>query len=233
LNDRFNEVLAFFNLIATRHSYGVDEDKWTIMVALMGGPPIPGGTPPGTNSTAGTWNYVYPLESKKATYTDPLKTEKNKLIKKIKDALNDVYSDIPDSKIDIALTSATGLTAKANRAAGTEPEFIEELVIIGLVSPGGGDMKVICRKEAMSSRGSKFNKRCDIEFAYSIVAAGDTPPASAKDCKITALATKATSILELGSDAVGKTLYLYARWVYTKYPKKSGKFGTAVNKVIG
>ena len=226
-------MLAFFNLIATREKYLVVEDKWTVLIGLMGGPPIPGGTPPGTNSTEHTWNYVYPLESKKSTYTDPLKTEKDNLIISIKEAINNIYSDIPDSKIDIALTSATGLKKKADRAAPTEPEQIVELVIIGIVSMGGGNMKVICREEAMSSRGKKLNKRCNIELAYSIVAAGETPPKSAADCKFLTTVTKATSILELGEDAVGKTLYLYARWVYTKYPKKSGKFGSVVTKVIG
>ena len=232
-NIYYNSVLAYITPAAVQTRLKIVAAKFTTFKNLIGDPPSPTGTPPNTNSTEHTWNYVFPLAENVSTSTKPLRDERVSMITLIENALYDVYSDIPDSVIKETDTLNLGIKPKSDRKKPTlEPALITSLVVIGLKALGGGNVQTTCRTSSDNKKASKLNENTDIEFAYSLIAPGETPPATADECKVKAVVTKAKDVLELGEAAVGKKLVLFARWVYTKHKTKSGKFGTSVSITV-
>lgn len=213
----------------------IDPLKFAVFAGLMGGPAIPTGTPPGTNSTPHTFNYVYPLEKSSATFTHPLKDEKVLLEEQLKVAIRNLWTDVPDSVITITDTTVLHLVPKASHADPTpEPEKIDVLVKISLDPVGGGN--VWCDFNKMTGGAGKLNENVQIEIAYSLIPINATPPvpSPATSAQCTNHLTVSTShfLLELGELAMGMKLVLFARWVYVKHPKQSGAYGVSVSTPV-
>ena len=232
-NEYYNSVLGYLTPTATKTRLHINATKFTTFSDLIGDPASPSETPPNTNGTPHTWNFVYPQVSNTLTYTRALKNEKRSLIVTIEAALRDLFSDIPDSAIIPEDTLALGIRAKSDRKkAEKDPPKITELVVIGLKSLGGGMVEVSCRTSSDTKKVSKLNPSVEIELAYSILDKGEAVPADSSKCEFKETVTKAKWQLELGETEVGKKLVLFARWVYTKHKGKSGNFGSAVSIVI-
>ncbi len=213
----------------------IDSVKFGVFATLMGGPAIPGGTPPGTNSTPHTWNYVYPLEKNSATFTHPLQDEKVLIEGQLKVAIRNMWTDVPDSVITITDTTVLHLVKRADHADPTpEPEKIDVLVKIALDPVGGGN--VWCDFTKMTGGGGKLNDFVQIEIAYSLIPINAVPPvpSPATSAQCTNHLTVSTShyLLELGEVAMGMKLVLFARWVYVKHPKQSGAYGVSVPTTV-
>ena len=233
VNDYFNKVLGYITPLETQKRLHIDPAKFGELQVLIGGPCDPAATPPNTNGTAGTWNYVYPLEKDKSTFTHPLQKAKVKLIQEIKAKILDIYTDIPDSVITETDTLALGIKPKADRKKRTAiPPKITETVVIGLTPLGGGNVEVMVRTSKDAKRASKLNTSVDIEIAYSLVAKGEVAPASSKLCANKQVITKSRYLLELGEDAQGTKLVLFARWIYVSHETQSGAFGSAATCTV-
>ena len=228
INDYFNKVLGYLTPNAVQKRLRIDPAKFTALQGLIGDPPDPTAIPPNTNGEPETWNYVYPLEKDKATFSYPLSDEKAKLILQIKAAILDIYSDIPDSAINKTDTLTLGIKPKSDRKKPVLiPGQITATTIIGLTPIGGGNVEVMIRTNIDNKRASKLNRAADIELAYSVLAAGDVAPVTSDQCSVTKIVTTARYLLKLGENAGGKKLVLFARWVYTKHEEQSGTFGSA------
>ena len=137
----FNNLLAYFSLLATRTRLGVDATKFTTFSNLMGGPRLPTNVPPNTNATPHTWNYVYPLAKDSATKTKPLMDEKDELIVSIKASIWNMYSNIPDANLLPVDITTTHINPRGSHADPTpEPALITVLITITLEPLGGGKM---------------------------------------------------------------------------------------------
>ncbi len=235
LDAYFNNVQGYLTLAATRTRLGVDATKFATFNGLMGGPRLPTGTPPNTNSTPHTWNYVYPLEKDYTTKTKPLVDEKDELIVSIKAAIRDVYSNIPDANLLPVDITTTHIVPKANHADPTpEPEEIVITVGITLTPLGGGKMEAVFTTPtgaiAMPFLG------VTIQIAYSIIPINATPPvpspATSGACAVHDVISTARHIFDLGETAIGMKMVLFARYVYIKHPKKSGGYAESVSKTI-
>ena len=227
-NDYYNKVLGYLTPIATQKRLHIDPVKFGTFSDLIGGPCDPTATPPNTNGTAGTWNYVYPLEKDKATFTYPLSDAKKALVISIKEAILDMYSDIPDSAINKTDTLTLGITAKADRKKPVlTPAKITSSTVIGLTPIGGGNVEIMIRTSKDVKRASKLNRSVDIEIAWSIVAPTAAGPTDSTECNFVKIITTARYLLQLGEKAPGNKLYLFARWVYTSHEEQSGSFGSA------
>src|ERR1035437_629826 len=232
LDTYFNSVFAYLTPAVLLRLH-ITVANFTTFSDLMGGPRTPVGPPPGTNGTAHTWNYVYPLEKAKATHTGDLKTEKQTLKVQIKAAILVMYADIPDNAIILLDTTTLGITKKANRKkAVKDPAKITVLVVFGITALGGGQMRITCRTATDAKRNSKLNRYVNIEISYSLIERTGIAPATAAACTYKTVITKANYILELGEDAAGMKLVLFGRWVYTKHPTKSGSYGSSLTRGI-
>jgi hypothetical protein len=233
----FNKINGYLTSSAVQTRLKIDPIKFATFQGLLGGPRLPTATPPNTNGTEHTWNYVYPLEKQKATFTHPLKTEKDTLLGKIKAAIVDMYGDIPDNAINKTDTKTLGIKKKSDRKKRTNsPEEIKGSVTIKLIPLGGGKVWVICTTGVSSNRPSKLNKMVNIELAFSLIPINATPPvpqpATSKKCDTFLVVSTAKFLLNLGEEAPGFRLVLFARWVYTKHPAKSGSFGSSKSCVV-
>ena len=234
-NNYANLAHAYLRAEAIR--LGVTPGNLAIVLAILGPPPTVIGPPPGTNATAGTWNFVYPLESNKATFTHPLKLQKDDLRKQLEKAFGNIYADIADSLItsDDELNLHI-LSRASHKQRSAEPPQINDLVVISLKGLGGGRIQRSVRTSSDSKTASKF-AGADIEYRWVIYeSAGDPlpqPPAAPFQCPNSEVATQAISIMELGAENAGKKLALFARWIYTKHPARSGPFSTVQTVVIG
>lgn len=233
LDSYFNQAYSYLANAGIRSRLHIDVDNYTALVDLMGGPRDPLANPPNTNGTPGTWNYVYPLEKAKGTFTHPLKTEKDKLIIQIKAAFATIFSDIPDSAILPADTTNLLIKPKSSRKKRQNvPKEITEVVHVFLIPLGGGKMKVICRKEKNSKRGSKLNRKTDIEIAWVMIERKAIIPNTSASCPNKQVISTSKFVLEIAADDVGMRMVLFARWVYVKHPKQSGEFGTGANEIV-
>ena len=234
LNKYFNTVQGYMTT-AVQNRLHIDPEKFATFATLMGGPAIPTGTPPGTNSEPGTWNYVYPLESTKATFTHPLKNQKDALVTSVKAAVRAMYTDVPDSAITITDTLTLHIQPKSDRKDPTpEPPEIKIIPGIAINSLGGGKEELVFTLPTGDI--AKPSADVDIEIAYSLVPIGGTPPAvppaTSIDCTNHQVISAARFTLSLGETAVGMQLVLFARYVYVKHPKQSGAFGAAKTVVV-
>jgi hypothetical protein len=234
LDAYFNNVLGYFTS-AVQTRLHVDSVKWGVFTGLMGGPRLPTGTPPNTNSTPGTWNYVFPLEKSSATRTTPLVVSKDELIVSIKAALRNVYSDIPDSALTPTDTTVTHIVPKSQHAdRGPEPEEITILVTIKLDSLGGGKEEVLFLMPNGDIAMPFLN--ANVEYSYSLIPMNAVPPvpvpATSAQCDFKDVSSTARLILNLGEAAVGMKIVMFARYVYIKHPTKSGGYGAGVPDII-
>jgi hypothetical protein len=195
------------------------------------------GTPPNTNSTPGTWNYIYPLQSNKATRTTTLTTAKKAIIKAINTAIHNMYADIPDNVIIPADTAALNIVPKANRQDPTDPAKITALVIPVVEALGGGKIRVKSKQSASAKRGKKLNDAVEIEFSYILVDARTgaipaTVPVTIPPSVTVLTVSEANVVITLPDTALGMRIVLFARWIYVKHPDKSGGYGTSGNDIV-
>lgn len=229
----YNGVVAYLSTAAVRTRLLISSTHWDAFIALIGGPRDPLGTPPGTNSTPGTWNYIYPLQSNKPTRTIPLTTAKKAIIKAINIAIHNMYADIPDNVIIQADTDALHIVPKADHQDPTAPEKITALAYPVVEDLGGGKIRVKTKKSSSAKRGSKLNDAVEIEFSYVLVDARTgvipaTVPAGATILTV----SEANIVITLPDAALGMRIVLFARWIYVKHPDKSGGYGVSGNDIV-
>src|ERR1019366_5893064 len=111
----FNGSLSYLTP-AVQTRLHIDPLKFAVFSGLMGGPRLPTGTPPNTNSTPGTWNYSFPLEKSSASRTTPLVESKDGLIVSIKAAMRNMYADIPDNALLPIDTTTLHIVPKSQHA---------------------------------------------------------------------------------------------------------------------
>jgi hypothetical protein len=233
LDGYFNNARAYLTTASVQTRLHVDADKFATLNGLMGGDRTFTASPPNTNGTPDSWNYVYPLEKSKATFTHPLKTWKDKLAVKIKAAFMDIFSDIPDSAIKQVDTDNLFIKPKSQRKKRTNtPTQITEKAYPMLIPLGGGQMRVLTHKEKKSKRGAKLNRRVEIEIIWILVERNDKITVLPSDCPNKQVISTANFVLNLGAEAGGMRLVLFARWIYVKHPKQSGGFGTGANNIV-
>jgi hypothetical protein len=228
----YNEVIAYLTPAVLLRLH-ILPAHFTAFSELMGPDRSSTGTPPGTNSTHGTWNYVYPLQKIKGTTTEELTTAKDALIIEINAAIHVMFADISDNSITPADTTALHITPKADHKAPQEtPAEITALVYPQVIALGGFKVNIKSRQAANAKRGKKLNKAVSIEHSYVLVAAGAPIPSTVPEGATVIVVTKADFILELTSAAAGMRIVVFSRWIYPSHPKQSGGYGNSGNDIV-
>ena len=235
LDTYYNNLQAYLLAPATQTRLHIDALKYGVFAGLMGGPRIPTGTPPNTNSTPGTWNYSFPMATNKATTNSVFVESKDSLKISIKEAIYNMFGDIPDNALNTTDIATTHIVPKRNHAhAVAEPPEITIGVTINLNPLGGGKMDAHFLTPtgdiAMPFPG------VNIQVAYSLIPINATPavpsPATSADCDVHDVISEAHHIFAFGEEAIGKKLVMFARYVYIKHPLKSGGYGSSTPKTI-
>jgi hypothetical protein len=227
----FNKVMGYLNSSTVRSRLKITTGTYNAVVALIGGPRLPDGTPPNTNSTPETWNYVYPQATTDGISNSTLITEKDALVIEIKAAINKMYGDIPDNVIIPDDTKTLGIKPKSDRSARTLPPEIITTPVVSMESLGGEKIAAKFFKATGIKRASKINKKANIETVYSIIKIDGVSPATAGDCTDKVTLTKANSVLSFPGKS-GYKIVSFSRWIYSKHPALSGGFGNAVTCII-
>lgn len=94
---------------------------------------------------------------------------------------------------------------------------------------GGGEMKATYSSATDSKRPSLLKGANCIQIAYKV---GDTAPANVNDGTKTDIVPRATYVLDLGSDNIGKKLFIYQRWYNSKYPELAGPWSGQQSFII-
>lgn len=229
----YNSINGYLTT-TVRTRLGINAAKFTVFTNLIGGPRVITGTPPNTNSTAGTWNFVYPQQKIKATTTETLTIAKDGLIVSIDAAITDMFSDIADSAITATDTSNLNIKPKsARKKAQLTPEKITELIYPVVESQGGLQVLIISKQAASAKRGKKLNKAVSIELSYVLInAITGVIPTTVPDNATVITVTKTRFLLELDSSAAGMRIVVFARWVYPAHPKQSGGYKNSGNDIV-
>ena len=109
---------------------------------------------------------------------------------------------------------------------------IEEQVYGTLTGIGGGSVKCAFRTEHDTKRPSLAEGADSVEIAYSIIAAGQAPPANPDEAEETFISSKASFVLETGAENSGKKLYLFARWFVVKNDALAGPYSQVMSVLI-
>ncbi len=108
-----------------------------------------------------------------------------------------------------------------------------------LLAIAGGSVKVVCKFNTDSTRASKAKGSNAVEYAYrtdmpvletttegggsmTVSKVRPTVLAHVDDGTTKGISTKATFILQFGSDKASYTLHIYTRWIHTSYPNLAG-----------
>lgn len=121
----------------------------------------------------------------------------------------------------------SGLLAKTTRTKPTTP--ISEVVSATIKQQGGGILAIKCRDEASGTAAIVEEANC-VEYMYKI---GTEAPASVKaDGLKNGLSTRASFTLSVGAENSAKNIYIYFRWLNTKYPALAGPWSSLQTCVI-
>jgi hypothetical protein len=181
----------------------------------------------GDIDTAGTWIYLWAKTSNDTTSTKPFRIERDEVKKSITSIIRVVYDDIPvraltDRDRTTLLIPKRDTTPSTRPAITTRPELT-------ITVQGGARFIVENRVKSDSSRASMHPDADYVELRYSI---GETPPASADECAVTIIRSKAREILKLKPADARKNFYCYTRWANKTDEAKSGPWTRLHSAVI-
>lgn len=149
------------------------------------------------------------------------------------------------------LLTAMGVHPELNnddRAALNLPErdeptargLIEEAPYAQLLPMSGGNMKIRVRTTSDGNRASKHPSADHVEMRYALLNAtgiGDdgsvvVPPATAAQCPLSTINTKAIFIVALGQENSSKRIYAFFRWVNATNMAHSSPWSTVQQTVV-
>jgi len=181
------------------------------------------------------WSPLYPLyENKRNSRTILVTDQLHAIIKNTKtyDKEHHLLDRIAASP-NVTITDLStfniksGPLAKQSRTKPTTP--IDALVIADLAQIGGGELSITCRNN-VDSRTAIIEEANGVEFRY--LAGGEAPVSVADERLRQSLSSRARFTLNLGDENVGKTAYLYFRWVNTKYPALAGPWSSRMTVLV-
>lgn len=114
----------------------------------------------------------------------------------------------------------------------TKRSEMHDAPVVKLQNMEGGWIKVRVRLQASEGRGRIHPQADHMEIRYALIPLGATPPETGMDCSGSALTRRALSVLKLPSDALGKVIYLFCRWVNASDLKKSGPWSNRVQAIV-
>lgn len=225
------------NKIADFNAYLTSSDDYLKTELSAGPPPVTNGTRLGLQAsdvTAWTnyrtqWVPLYATYNNTNTRTTTVTQQVNNLIAAFREFAQ------PLLNIMAASPNATeydeqALNFKVERKPPTRPTVpIAEECVSSASSLGGGQVKFISRTNHDTARASLADGADSIQYAYKI---GDQAPANPDDTSKTIIATRASTVQALGTDASGKKLHYYARWFNTKYPQFAGPWSELMTVVL-
>ncbi len=117
---------------------------------------------------------------------------------------------------------------------------IEALCFVYVILMGHGVLKAVCRQLIDGSRASRPATANGVEVAYAIAvessdSADATPITSIPEpdtIETRRVSSKPRFTLTLGPEYVGKTVYMYFRWVNTKYPNLAGNWSKVLVTLV-
>jgi len=98
---------------------------------------------------------------------------------------------------------------------------ITELCFVTIQPLGGASYKLTFRTNADTGRASMAPGANSVEVALQ---KGGTAPAQVADIEERGVTTRATKVLNIGTDKIGQQLYIACRWYNTKYPNLAGQW---------
>lgn len=194
------------------------------------------------------WNLIY------AKYEDPL--QRTKAVTAEKNAQKKAFTAfaIP---ILTAISVSPALTQDdrvafnlPERDAPSERVKIQTAPYGQLLAQDGGSMKVRVRTTSDGNRASMHPDSDHVEMRYALVAVavaqpdpmqppsptnpatGVAGPATAAECPLSAISTKAQFLVDLGQESSGKRLFAYFRWVNAVKPALSSPWSTVQQSVV-
>ena len=114
----------------------------------------------------------------------------------------------------------------------TKRSEMHDAPVVKLQNMEGGWIKVRVRLQGSEGRGRIHPQADHMEIRYALVPLGASPPGTAMDCPEMNVTTRALSVLTLPSDALGKVIYVFCRWVNASDLKKSGPWSNRVKAIV-
>lgn len=178
------------------------------------------------------WNKLYAKYSNKDTRTKTV----NDLVKAFKTNFQDFGGRILD-KI-AASDGATeqdqnvfNLVLSGNRKKPTHHTTpITDGIVISIVSLGSGMIKADFRTDTDTKRASLAPGADSVQVATKL---GDPAPENPYEDTDISIVTRASSKVNMGTKAIGKRLYVFARWYNTRQPDLAGQWSTMFSILIG
>jgi hypothetical protein len=114
----------------------------------------------------------------------------------------------------------------------TERVKIDGVPVAELIPVVGAEIKIRVRTSTDSTRASRHPMADHVEMRYAVVAVGDAPPATAADCNLSAISTKAIFSVQVGQEHSGKRVYAFFRWVNASNAALNGNWGMIMHTVV-
>ncbi len=159
-------------------------------------------------ATGNGWTQLWALTINKATATEPVRRQRNKLRKVITAKLREIYQDIPES----ALTEVDRSTLRIFKR-DTKPSSRGKITTapdVSFTPLEGGDIRQRLRVDEDATRASRHPLADGWERVSKI---GGTPPADATECPVKDSGTEALSTFSAGQENDGKRIYAFVRWI--------------------
>ncbi len=164
-------------------------------------------------STGNGWTQLWALTINKATATEPVRRQRNKLRKVITAKLREIYFDIPES----ALTEVDRSTLRIFKrdAKPSARGKITTAPDVAFTPLEGGEIRQRLRVDDDATRASRHPLADGWERVSKI---GGTPPADASECPVNNTGTEALSTFNAGQKNDGKRIYAFVRWINLSNP---------------
>lgn len=158
--------------------------------------------------TGNGWKQLWALTVNKATATEPLRKQRNKLRKVITAKLRVIYDDIPESSLTETDRSTLHLFKRDDKP--TKRGKITTAPDVAFTPLEGGEIRQRLRVDDDATRASKHPLADGWERVSKI---GGTPPADATECPVKDSGTEALSTFSAGQENDGKRIYAFVRWI--------------------